>query len=134
MAEVIRGDTTMWDIAIVGADDLPLNLTGCSVWVTVKTSADQPDSEALYQHTLTVSGAGATTHTDGLSVGTGGVTAGIVDEELTPAESALFATGDYVYDIQVMLANGRIYTPVLGGEETVVADLTRDITKPEVIP
>jgi hypothetical protein len=103
------------------------------VWVTVKSSVDDADAEALYQHSITIDGTGTATHSEGLTLQSTAA-AGILVEELTPEESALFATGDYTYDVQIMLANGRIFTPIRGDAESVVPDWTRDITPPEEVP
>jgi hypothetical protein len=127
---VIRGDTTLWTIPLVDANDDPYDLTNCAVWVTVKTTTDEGDEEALYQHILAVDGTGTAIVSEGLSLG-GDAEEGVVVQELTPAESVAFEAGNYIYDVQVMLANGRIYTPILGASEVVVEDITRDITRPE---
>ena len=133
MAEpVIRGDSSIWAIPIVNADTLePHDLSGCTVWVTVKASIETPDEDAIYQHSMTVDIDGTVTHSDGMTLGEGGAASGIAIQELTPEESVLLTPGDCVYDVQVMTANGRIFTPILNEEEVIVGDITRAITRPE---
>ena len=132
MSNVIRGDSTLWDIPLVDPLTLePYPLHACTVWVTVKTSSAAPDSDALYQHWITLDADGAVTDAHGLSLGPGGAAAGVLVQELTPVESAEFAPASYVYDIQVMMADGRITTPINGDPETVIPDVTRAITRPE---
>ena len=131
MADVVRGDTSIWRIPILNAETLePHNLTGCTVWVTVKENQDDPDNEAIYQHYMNVDGSGNVTESQGMTIGDGGAAAGIAVQELTPAESALLTPGNYVYDVQVMTADGRIHTPINGEMESIVGDLTRAIERP----
>ena len=129
---IVRGDTALFTIPIVNAETLePHDLSGCTVWVTVKAHPDDPDNEAIYQHSMTVDGSGNVTHSEGMTLGDGGAEAGIAVQELTPAESALLTPGNFTYDVQVMTADGRIYTPILNEKEEIVGDITRAITRPE---
>ena len=132
MAEpTIIGDTSIWSIPIVNAETLePHDLSGCTVWVTVKANPTDTDNEAIYQHYMTVSIAGVVAESAGMTLGDGGAAAGIAMQELTPAESALLAEGSYVYDVQVMTADNRIFTPILNETEEIVGDITHAITRP----
>ena len=47
--EMRRGDTPLWDLAVVDADGDPLDLSGWTVRMTAKTSVDQPDADAVFQ-------------------------------------------------------------------------------------
>lgn len=134
MSVVTRGDSALWSIPIIDVDGQPYGLHGCTIWVTVKTSPDVPDAEALYQHSLSVTTGGEQDASRGMTLGPGGAEAGVVIQELTPAESAAFATGAYVYDVQVMTAEGRIWTLINGESETVIGDITHAITRPEATP
>lgn len=127
----VRGDSSLWRIPILNAETLePHNLSGCTVWVTVKANPDDSDSEAIYQHSMTVDAGGNVTHSSGMVLGDGGAAAGIAMQELTPAESVLLAEGSYVYDVQVMTADDRIFTPILNETEEIVGDITHAITRP----
>jgi hypothetical protein len=133
MSTIIRGDTTYWDIPInrpasEGGGPMPLN--GLTVWVTVKANPNDPDESAIYQHWITIDESGAVTGSEGMSIGPDGPEAGVIVERMTAAESAALATGTYTYDVQVMLPNNDIHTPILGASETVEADWTRATTRP----
>jgi hypothetical protein len=130
MTRVVRGDTTIWDIPIVDTSGEPYPLNGCSVWVTVKASEGDVDEDALYQHFIEIDADGEVVSSSGLSLGVGGAAAGVLVEELTPAESAAFIPGRYSYDVQVLLSDGRIYTPIRGENETVHPDWTNSVTIP----
>ena len=132
MADVVRGDTSLWRIPIVNAETMePHDLTGCTVWVTVKANEDDPDNEAIYQHYMNIDGSGTVAESKGMTLDVGGAEAGIAVQELTQAESALLTPGNYVYDVQVMTGDGRIFTPINGETETIVGDITLAITRPE---
>lgn len=122
-----RGDDVFFDIPIhePGSTN-PYDLRGCHVWVTAKPArdADVPDSEAAWQHSLTVNGAGDVTASDGLALGPGGAEAGVIVEHLTAAESAALSVGGYRWDVQVKDAAGLI-TTVAKGLDTVEGDITR---------
>lgn len=135
MSRVIRGDTERYTIPLVDPETLePYPLHGCTVWLTTKKGPDLPDSEALYQHWITLDADGTVTGAEGLALGPDGAAAGVLVQELAPAETVDFDPGAYTYDIQIMLADGAIETPVLGDHETVVSDWTRAITRPGGTP
>jgi hypothetical protein len=123
---IIRGDTAKWSIPIVDDIGDPYPLHGCKVWVTSKTSSDLDDTSALYQHWIEIDGAGDVTAANSMSLGGGGAAAGVVIQELTPAESSQFEVGTFYYDLQVRLADGEVYTSLNNIAETVIADFTRE--------
>ena len=47
--EMRRGDTPVWELAVLDEDGAPLNLTGYTIRMTVKTSIDQSDADAVFQ-------------------------------------------------------------------------------------
>lgn len=129
---VIRGDDELWDIPLVSpGNGSPIDLSGHAVWVTVKTGTDVEDEQAVYQHYINVAMDGTVIAASGMSIKDDDPTLGVVVQHLTAAESALINEGAYTYDVQVMLPNGRIKTPILGDAEQVVPDWTRAITPPE---
>lgn len=141
MSEVIRGDTSIWTLPLLDDQGAPYMLHGCTVWVTVKRSQTDPDSEALYQHVISLDDAGIVQYSDGMTLGPDGPEGGIVIQELTPQESAAFEVGDFVYDVQVGVpVEGadpprlRVYTLINGERETIVGDITRATEPPEVTP
>lgn len=135
MTTITRGDTELFDIAVIDPRTLePYPLHGCTVMVTVKAVTVVPDTEALYQHWITLDANGVVTASKGITLGPGGAAAGVVIQELTPTESSRLATGDYIYDVQVTMADNRIETPINGDVETVVPDVTHAITRPGATP
>lgn len=133
MSTIIRGDTTYWDIPInlpasEGGGPMPLN--GLSVWVTVKANPNDTDESAIYQHWITIDSSGNVTGSQGMTIGPDGPAAGVIVEMMTAAESAMLETGSYTYDVQVMLPNDDIHTPILGASEKVETDWTRATTRP----
>src|SRR5690554_544219 len=118
---VVRGDDEFWDIPLVSpSNGNPINLSGHAVWVTVKESPSDADDQAIYQHYIEVDLEGDIVTAQGMSIKDDDPATGVVVQHLTAAESALLATESYTYDVQVMLPNGTIKTPVLGDPETVV--------------
>lgn len=132
MADIIlRGDTALWRIEIVNAETMePHDLSGCTVWGTVKDNTDTPDQDALFMHSITIEANGSVSHADGMTL-VGPAADGVVEQELTPAVSSQLEVGDYIADVQVMTADGRIFTPIANEAVQVVPDLTRAITRPE---
>ena len=47
--EMRRGDTPIWDLAVLDDDGLPFNLTGWTIRMTAKRSIDDPDAQAVFQ-------------------------------------------------------------------------------------
>lgn len=132
----IRGDTKKWSLALVDDVGDPLDLSGCTVWFTAKTAISNvlDDADAVIQHKIVFDGSGNVTESDGFVLGgrhpvTQAVATtaaeGVLTQTLSPADSTLIAAGTYIYDLQVRMANGDIYTPVLAQTLTVVEDITR---------
>lgn len=44
-----RGDTPIWDLAVLDADGAPLDLTGWTIRMTAKRSIDDADADAVFQ-------------------------------------------------------------------------------------
>lgn len=133
MSSVIRGDTTYWDIPInkpasEGGGPMPLN--GLTVWVTVKSKPEDTDEQAIYQHWIVIDGSGNVVDSYGMEIGPDGPSGGLLIEKLTPEESATLVPGGYTYDVQVMMPNDDLHTPIRGASETVEPDWTRAITRP----
>lgn len=134
--EAIRGDTKKWSIAIVDQFGDPFDLTDCTVWFTAKTavSNDLTDTDAIIQHKIVIDNAGAVTSADGFELGgihptTGQVVAGaangVLTQVLADSESTTLTPGSYVYDLQILTADGETYTPINGLRLTILEDVTR---------
>ena len=129
---VTRGDTGDWEIPLTQTSNgQPYPLNGMAVWVTVKRDVADPDEDALYQHSIHVALDGTVIAADGLAIKDDDPSLGVVVQVLPPEVSATFDPGSYQYDVQVMLPNGKIKTPINGDPETVVPDYTRAIVPPE---
>ena len=99
---LLHGDTYLERYTIL-RDDAAADLTGCTLKAMVKVDSMTADAAALL--TLTV-GSGLTV-VDAL--------AGIVDLEISAAQSAaLSASKSYVWDLQVKEPGGRIFTAAGG--------------------
>ena len=101
-----RGDTARIDVAVLDTDGEPFNLTGCTLFLTVKTALSVADASATISKTVT-------THDDAAA---GESHFDIDAGQNTPA-------GKYVYDVQLKDSTGKIYT-LFAGLWTVLGDVT----------
>jgi hypothetical protein len=134
---IVRGDAETWTLTLVDALGAPFDLTDCEVFVTYKSAVTVEDAAALFQHWIKIA-AGVVTDQDGLYLHPDGLASGKLLERLDPAESAAFAAGSYVYDVQVgypspdVEGEWDIKTPIKGATDTVVADVTITAATPGV--
>ncbi len=134
MGSILRGNSYRWQIPLLNELGAPLDLRGLKVFVTYKLSTADPDTAALFQHSIAIDVNGVATTTDGMKLGPGGAAAGVILERLSPLESVNFAAGRYLYDVQVVIPNPDdpadpdVYTPISGDSDTVVLDVTRSVT------
>ncbi len=134
MGVLVRGNVARWTIPILNTQGAPFDLSGSKVFVTYKSSSSQPDDAALFQHSIVIDGTGTATSSDGMKLGPGGASAGVIVERLSPLESVTFAAGTYVYDVQVVIPNPDdpadpdVYTPIIGDSDSIVMDITRSVT------
>jgi hypothetical protein len=117
------GDSIDWSIPLVNDDGAPFLLRGVTVVCTCKRHTSEPDSAALFRHYLTTDNAGVVTSSQGMQIGPGGPDAGVVIESLTAAETALFARGEYRWDLKVRDGDGKVHT-ALRGTEAVLGSYT----------
>jgi len=90
-------------------------------WLTLKRYPAQPDSEAKLQKKITPTDVPGT----GQIVAVGGVGSdGDMRFDLAPADTSGLGTHQYVYDIQIKLGNGTVYTIEKG-----TIQLTTDVTR-----
>lgn len=100
---LLHGDTYLATLTIE-RDGAAADLTGCTLKLMVKLDFLTPDASAP----LTLTAGSGLTVVDAL--------AGIVDIEITAAQTAaLNASYPYVWDFQVKEAGGRIFTAAGGG-------------------
>lgn len=48
-----RGDTPLWDLAVLDTDGAPLNLTGYTIRMTAKSDLDDADVDAVFRLSTT---------------------------------------------------------------------------------
>ena len=115
-----RDDRTL-SLTVNDADDAPINLTGASLWFTVKEKTSDPDASAIFQKKNTAAGGGDTEIkvTDAVN--------GSAEIYIVPDDTNEVNPGIYVWDVQVKLASGKTYT-VLRGRVTFKEDITRAIS------
>lgn len=107
-----RGDTFIQDLTFRQADKVtPLSLEGCALWVTLKLNYEESDEAAGLQ-------ANITDHLDAEN----GETRIILDAE----DTAKLTPGKYMYDVQLVNAEGVVSTLEVG-KVKVLADITRTI-------
>ena len=105
---IVRGDSYPLDFVLVDPAGSPLDLTGCTVVLTVSTEAEPEDDTAQICKVAGVFADDPTT--------------GVVSFTPTTADTAV--VGAYYYDIQVTDADGHVRTPI----KSTLA-ITQDISK-----
>lgn len=109
--ESVRGDTFKKTLNFT-SNGSPLDITGSTVFFTIKKNPNSLDTEALVQQKVT-------THTN--------PTQGVTEINVSGAEMGVLDVESYWYDIQVTLSNGDVAT-VLRGKFVVLVDVTKDTT------
>jgi hypothetical protein len=106
--KIKRGDTKVYSLKFEDKCDIPIDITGWTVYFTVKSSVKDEDDDAIIKKDVTI-------HTD--------PTAGRTAISLSPSDTSV-APGNYIYDIQVKTASGDIHT-ILENGITISQDVTR---------
>ena len=101
-----RGDTQTYTLYFCDEDGAREDITGWTVFFTVKTKSSDVDASAIISKTVT-------THTD--------ATNGETQISLTSTDLA--TVGRYIYDVQVKTDTGDIKT-VVEGNFTITQDVT----------
>jgi hypothetical protein len=115
-----RGDTQSYTLTFKEANDTLYDISGWTVYFTLKENPDLPDSAASLQKILTAGTNGTT------GFGTSG-TSGIATISLFPSDTVNLAPGQYDFDIQVRTAAAEVYT-VLKGKFDLEYDVSRAST------
>jgi len=115
---MIRGDTLTLDL-VVTQDGAPIDLTGSTMWMTAKLSANDLDVDAVFQVTSPTN----ITFTN--------AALGMARIQVPPAKTSglTILAGKTLYafyDIQLQFASGSVHT-VDGGAVTIIPDITRAI-------
>lgn len=98
---IYRGDTLPRTFTLTDFDGAALNLTGASATFSVKT--DVGAGSYIFQKTGTQGGASS-----GITFPS--PTLGKLTVEIVPADTQSVTPGNYVWDLQVTLASGRVHT------------------------
>jgi hypothetical protein len=105
---VTKGDDKSWNLELSDGEGTPYNITGWTVYFTIKTHLTDLDVNALIRKEIT-------SHTS--------PTSGITTINLSALEMEL-AVGVYYYDIQILTLENKIYT-IQKGKFFVEYDVTR---------
>ena len=95
MIKVFRGDDIEITFNFKESNGTPTDLTGCTLFCTLKSSVEDTDANAKYSGTLTISSP---------------ETAGVAVLSI-PSTTTIFLRGNYLMDIQIKTASGKIRTP-----------------------
>lgn len=117
----IRDDRTL-SVSVNTDTGDPVNLTDAKMWFTVKQRFADPDDKALIQK-RTANAGGSDSQIKIITPATGKAEIYII-----PEDTQLINPGTYVYDIQVMLANGKTYT-ITRDKITFKEDVTKTIAQ-----
>ena len=109
--EMYRGDDKTFNVTFTDADGNAINLTGATVFLTVKKKQTDPDTAAIIAKKVT-------SHSQ--------ATAGITAVTVTHTDSNV-AVGSYYYDIQLVDSNTTV-TTITTGAFTIKRDITIGIT------
>lgn len=100
---ITRGDTKTWTLPLTDTTGDPFDLTGCTVWFSVKARYNLPDAEAVVSSSWTDGGA-----SNGITVDD--PASGWIAFGLTAAQSSELIASLYVADVQVLDTNDIVQT------------------------
>ncbi len=105
---IIRGDTKTWPLTFYSdeAKTTPINITGWTIFFTVKEKTDAPNDSADTSAKIKKD---VTSHSD--------PTHGVTSLTLSPTDTDI-EPGTYLYDLQVKKANGDVKTIMMGDIST----------------
>lgn len=117
--KLYRGDNYSYQITALDEDSVALDLTSASITFSVKSTVDA----ASYEFQCTTAGGDVVLVTPA---------SGIFRVDIAPADTQSMTPGSYVWDAQITLSGGEVYTvprtssgdPEVG-TFTVVAEVTR---------
>ncbi len=106
----VRGDTWTNKFVVVDAAGDPIDITGWTLWVTLKLDPTVADVDADLQSSEVI-------------VASGDATGGIGYVVSAPADTALLIPATYNYDMQYVTGSGEVQTMAYG-TVPVVRDMT----------
>jgi len=105
------GDTKKYTVTFKDSDGNAIDITGATVYLTVKKNKTDSDSDAIFQKTVT-------SHSD--------PTNGVTEFTILASDTATIDVNNYVYDIQFV--NGTEVKTFLKGRWQVTDETTISIT------
>jgi hypothetical protein len=125
--KMFRGDTLAFQVQVFQSppfNTVPQNLTGWTLWFTVKFNTQDPDNIAVFQGTNLTNPPGVTINN---------YAQGLATPSMPPVSTRGFPDGvtSLFYDVQAMDPSGNIYT-VEAGTVDVLPDVTNNIGSPVV--
>ena len=112
----VRGDTEIYDLTIVDADGVRIDLTDAELWFTIKVNRTDKDTLALIRKTT----GNGIVHADQVSP----TTRGKASVTLLPADTVkMLSPYVYYYDVQLKTIAEEV-TTVVSGSFTLQADIT----------
>jgi len=93
-----RGDTRTWTLNFTSSG-AAVNITGWTIFFTLKTHVDLPDSLASLQKIITE-------HTNAAG--------GVSQLDLVPSDTSGLDAGEYHFDLQVVTDGGEVHTLLKG--------------------
>lgn len=113
----LRDDRTL-SLVVNDHNDVPVDLTGAKITFTVKSKMSDPDDQSVFQKKNSAAG-GSDSEIKVLDPAGGSAEIYIV-----PVDTESVDPGNYMWDVQITLANGKTYT-VLRGRVTFKEDVTK---------
>ncbi len=114
--EMLRGDTFIFNLAVTDAAGDPMDLTGCTITMTVKRNLGQTDPEATFQ--------ASTAEEITIDNEEAGLATIEIPPEMTSDLSINGSQLECFYDIQVKNTGLQVFT-VARGKFKILADVTR---------
>jgi len=114
----LRDDRTL-SLTVNNQDNTPVDLTGSKVYFTLKERTSDSDAAALIKKRNTAAGGGDT------EIKIIDASGGKAEIYIVPADTDGMNPGNYVWDVQITLANNKTYT-VLRGTATFKEDVTKE--------
>jgi hypothetical protein len=115
----LRDDRTL-SLVVNDHNDDPVDLTGAKITFTVKSKMGDPDDQSIFQKKDAAAGGGDT------EIKILDAPGGSAEVYIVPADTLNVSPGNYMWDVQVTLANGKTYT-VLRGRVTFKEDVTKTL-------
>jgi len=115
----LRDDRTL-SLSINNSDNTPVDLTGAKLYFTVKQKMTDPDSSSIFQKKNTAAGG------SDAEIKVIDAPGGSAEIYIIPSDTETTDPGNYMWDVQAVLANGKTYT-VLRGRVTFKEDVTKEI-------